>query len=214
MKYLITKAAAVATDQGHFTAIAAAWSVDRQGDQIVPGAFSNTIARWRESGKLLPLHYNHRADADHIIGAVLPDKMAETDQGLIVEGQLDLDGSERAREVWRSMKNGVMSLSFGYAVTDSVKRGDGVQELREIDLYEVSIVPAPANFDTRIVQTKAATAHFDDIRAKARDEMYRLLTGAVDEAVRPDATTLRKDCEALGIHTNARPPVRVARFEC
>lgn len=47
----LTKAATVtATDEGEFTAIAAAWSVDRVRDQIVRGAFAATIKRWRASG--------------------------------------------------------------------------------------------------------------------------------------------------------------------
>lgn len=40
-----TKAATVtATDQGEFTAIAATYSVDRQNDQIVRGAFATHLA--------------------------------------------------------------------------------------------------------------------------------------------------------------------------
>jgi hypothetical protein len=51
-----TKAATatVTTDEGMFTAIAAAYTVDRQNDQIVRGAFANTIERWRASGKNSP----------------------------------------------------------------------------------------------------------------------------------------------------------------
>jgi hypothetical protein len=56
-----TKSATVtATEQGEFTAIAAAYSIDRVKDQIIPGAFAGTIARWRASGKRMPLHWNHQ----------------------------------------------------------------------------------------------------------------------------------------------------------
>jgi hypothetical protein len=47
------------------------------------------------------------------------------------------------------------ALSFGYMVTDSFKRPDGIEELREIDLFEVSLTPAPANPDTRILSFKS-----------------------------------------------------------
>jgi HK97 family phage prohead protease len=220
MDHLTVKAATTATDQGSFRAVAAAWTIDRDNDQIVPGAFSKTIARWRASGKLLPLHYNHDAAADHIIGYVRPDTMAETDEGLIVEGQLDLDESDLARAAWRSMKRGVMSLSFGYLATDTFKRSDGIQELREIDLFEVSIVPAPANADTRILSLKgAADDNYDAIRAQARDEVYRLLTMDPEptdepESTPPDGETLRKEFDALGIDTKSRPAVQVSVFEC
>ena len=210
MEHRTVKATTVATDLGQFTAVAAAWTVDRQGDQIIPGAFRRTIQRWQASGKLLPVHYNHRADADHIIGAVWPDKMTETEEGLVVEGDLDLEGSARAREVWRSMKNGVMSLSFGYAATDSVTRDDGVQELREIDLYEVSLVPHPANFDSRVLAMKSLDGDdYEELRAQARDDWHALLTIPVDP---PDEETIRKEIAEFA--TKSRPPVQIASFDC
>ena len=49
-----------------------------------------------------------------------------------------------------------MSLSFGYLATDKATREDGVQELRELDLFEISLVAAPANADTRILSYKSA----------------------------------------------------------
>lgn len=42
--------ATTTTDQGEFTAIAAAYTVDRVKDQIVYGAFTDTIAAWKASG--------------------------------------------------------------------------------------------------------------------------------------------------------------------
>ena len=47
------------------------------------------------------------------------------------------------------------SLSFGYVVTADAERGDGIRELRGIDLFETSVVPHPANPDTRIVEMKS-----------------------------------------------------------
>jgi Caudovirus prohead serine protease len=52
------------------------------------------------------------------------------------------------------MKNGTMSLSFGYMTVKSRQRG-GVRDLLELDLYEISIVPAPANPETRILEMKS-----------------------------------------------------------
>lgn len=149
------EATAATTDLGEFTAIAAAWTVDRQREVILPGAFAATIASWRASGKRLPLHYNHKGSADQIIGYVDPNTMRETDAGLYVEGKVDIHDSDIARDAWRSMKNGAMSLSIGYLVTRQHKRDDGIRELRGIDLFEISIVPHPANADTKILGTKS-----------------------------------------------------------
>ena len=164
-----TKAATVTatTELGEFTAIAAAYTVDRVGDQIIPGAFAKTIAHWQASGKRVPLHWDHQGEAHNVIGSLDPANMKEVDAGLQVSGRVDLENSETAREAWRSMKNGSMSLSFGYLVTQATKRkSDGINELREIDLFEVSIVPAPANPDTRILSMKSA--------AEQREEAARV----------------------------------------
>lgn len=165
MEQVLLKAATTATtDRGEFTAIAAAYSVDRVKDRIVPGAFKNTIDRWQASGKRIPLHWNHEGDAKNIIGAVDPTSMHESDKGLYVEGKVDISASETAREAWRSIKNGTMSLSFGYLVTKARKAAAGVTELLDIDLFEVSIVPVPANGDTKILSVKALPA--DDLASR------------------------------------------------
>jgi HK97 family phage prohead protease len=78
--------------------------------------------------------------------------MRETAQGLRVTGKVDINDSDIAREAWRSMKNNTMSLSFGYLTVKSQRRDDGINELHELDLFEVSIVPAPANPDTPITE--------------------------------------------------------------
>lgn len=155
MKHLTLQAKATVTDQGEFVAIAAAYSVDRVNDRIVPGAFKGTIDRWRGSGKQVPLHWNHQGEPEDIIGTIDPSSMEETDEGLQVAGKIDLDGSAKGREAWRSIKAGAMSLSFGYMVLKERKATDGVNDLHEIDLFEVSVVPSPANADTRFLELKS-----------------------------------------------------------
>jgi hypothetical protein len=100
-KQMEAKVAEVASDVGAFVAIAAAYSVDRAGDQIVRGAFEETIRRWRASGQQIPLHWHHGGRPEDIIGSVDPGSVTETPDGLVVAGRLDLNGSATAREVWR-----------------------------------------------------------------------------------------------------------------
>ena len=62
-------------------------------------------------------------------------------------------------------------LSFGYVTLKTRKRG-GISDLLELDLFEVSIVPHPANPDTRVLSMKAAVAERRvptdaDLRAQA-----------------------------------------------
>jgi uncharacterized protein len=150
-----TPAVLAPTDRGEFIAIAAAYTVDRANERIVPGAFQATIVRWRGSGKMIPLQWNHSGAAEDVIGVVVPAEMRETEFGLQVVGRLDLDGSSVAREAWRLMKKDAVSLSFGYLVVEAGQGVDGVRELKALDLFEISLVTAPANPDTRIVSMKS-----------------------------------------------------------
>lgn len=152
-QHIVLEAKATATDKGEFVAIAAAYSVDRVGDRIMRGAFSKTINHWRESGKSIPLHWNHQGEPEDIIGAVDPMTVEETKDGLRVAGKIDLSGT-KAQEAWRAMKTGSMSLSFGYMVV-SEKQAKDANELHELDLFEISVVPGPANADTRFLSLKS-----------------------------------------------------------
>jgi Caudovirus prohead serine protease len=102
--------------------------------------------------------------------------MSETDAGLYVEGQLDLEDSEQAREVWRLVKRNAVGLSFGYLVTKSRKRSDGVTELIELDLFEISLTGAPVNQDARILSTKGAMPDLGlgAILGQQSEEMIRI----------------------------------------
>jgi hypothetical protein len=50
------------TDLGEFTAIAAAYTLDRDRERIVRGAFEKSLAAWRERDRLIPLHWSHLGD--------------------------------------------------------------------------------------------------------------------------------------------------------
>lgn len=133
---------------------------DAYGDIVAPGAFENTLKEWSESGNTLPVLYGHRMDdPDYNIGGVL--EAVEDEHGLRVVGQLDVDTAKGA-QVYRLLKGRrVSQMSFAYDIVDSgqVTLDDGrkANELRELKLYEVSIVPVGANQDTEILAVKAAT---------------------------------------------------------
>lgn len=182
-KMTLQAKATTTTDAGEFVALAAAYSIDRAGDRIVPGAFKASIDRWQASGKSVPLHWNHQGEPEDIIGAIDPATMEETELGLKVAGKVDLDGSEKGREAWRSMKAGTMSLSFGYMVV-SEKQADDANELHELDLFEISIVPGPANADTRFLSLKSMS----------------------DDQLREELGSLRKRVDEIEAQLEEKPP--------
>ncbi len=187
----VEAATQIANDLGEFSAFAATYDVDRVKDRIKFGAFEKTIASWRASGKRMPLHWDHRGEARNVIGSVDPTTMREVaGLGLYVEGKLDLYDSEVAREAWRSMKDNRVGLSFAYMTVKSQRR-DGIDELLELDLYEVSIVPSPANPHTRVLEMKSVALDQRELRRRSDQVALEhalgwepLLHQATDDAVR------------------------------
>ncbi len=180
MARVLAKAVTTTTDLGEFRAVAAAWTPDRERDRIRRGAFRASIQRWRSSGKKIPLHWDHQGDPENIIGTIDPASMEETDEGLIVAGELDLAGSDRAREAWRVVKSGAAGLSLGYQATGHLPRPGGGRDLFELDVFEISITPAPMHPDTRILDFKSQ----DGLRSRVRDEYLDLQRGGNTQARR------------------------------
>jgi HK97 family phage prohead protease len=203
----------VDSDLGEFAAIAATYDVDRVKDRIRFGAFEKTIAQWRASGRPVPLHWDHRGEARNMSGSVDPASMREiANIGLYVEGKLDLDDSDVAREAWRSMKDNRVGLSFGYMTVKS-RRRDEFNDLLELDLYEISIAPGPINPQTRILEIKSAAIAERDLRRRCDQVALEAAMGweclSVDpaEAPAPSAPTdaeLRAKAAELGYPVSPR----------
>ena len=199
------------TDRGEFSALAATYSRDRANEQIRKGAFATTLAKWQATGRQIPVHWAHKGEAANVIGGIDPAKARETDAGLLVEGTLDLEDSEVAREAWRSMKRNRVALSFGYLVNRSRKLGDGGLELIGFDLFEVSIVPDPCNEDTRILSLKSA----EIIAVREGEELLAVFRGLERRQKAGEFTTSR-DVEAKASTPAAKStaPIVVETFEC
>lgn len=131
---------------GTFSGYASVWnSVDYGGDQIQPGAYTNTLAEWSEKGMMPQMLFYH--DTEEIIGEWT--HMAEDEKGLYVEGRLWVKGDERiesAVKAYNILKsNSVRGLSIGYKAMDYEIQdnmdGGRIRILKEIALKEVSIAP-------------------------------------------------------------------------
>ncbi|MBX9738940.1 MAG: HK97 family phage prohead protease [Beijerinckiaceae bacterium] len=127
--------------------------VDLGGDEVMPGAFRNSLAR-RGAGAVRML-WQHDPMAP--IGAWL--SIAEDARGLRVKGRLNLEVA-RAREALALLREGAVDgLSIGFRVTKSRKsRADGVRRLIELDLWEVSLVTFPMLPQARVSSIKRDAA--------------------------------------------------------
>ena len=143
-------------DEGQFTAVVSVFgNEDSVGDVVMPGAFKDDLERWDTKGDPLPVIWSHDwADPFSHIGHVL--KAEETETGLQVTGQLDLD-NPKAAQVYRLLKGRrVTQFSFAYDVVDAKPRkASGGQELRRLKTYEVGPCLIGANQETELLAVKA-----------------------------------------------------------
>jgi HK97 family phage prohead protease len=148
-------------EPGEFTALASVFgNVDHVGDRMVKGAFENTLNEWRSRGKALPVIWSH----DHhnpmsYIGKADPRAVMETDEGLMVQGKLDIDaGNPVADQVYKLMKDSLVTgMSFAYKVRkDGEKKAeDGANEVTDVDLYEVGPTFQGANALAQVQTVKS-----------------------------------------------------------
>ena len=129
---------------------------DSYGDIVAPGAFTETIQKRKESGHPFPLCWNH--DLDQIIGAVYPEDIEDTEKGPLMTGSFF--DTPLAQEKRALVKSGVVyQFSFAYDVLEAgpaeLDNDVKANELKKLDLFEISIVPIPANQRAEVTEIKA-----------------------------------------------------------
>lgn len=151
---------------------------DSYGDVVKAGAFSDTLKAIEKSGHPLPLCWNH--DLNQIIGTV--DEIKDTEKGPFMKASFF--GNELAQEKREIVKSGcVYQFSFAYEVLEagsvSLEDGTKANELRKLNLFEVSIVPIPAN--PRAVMTDVKAKIDDDTKEVIKDYVTELFNQLKEE---------------------------------
>lgn len=134
-------------------------NVDEYGDLIIKGAYKKTLAEWKKTKKLPKMLVQHGYGESGLpIGKWM--SMEEDDAGLKVEGKLFPAETELLKHVHMGMKSGELDgLSIGYRAKEweyGTKPGEPRRTLKQIDLFEVSIVTFPANRSSRVQTIKAS----------------------------------------------------------
>ncbi|MDT0683612.1 HK97 family phage prohead protease [Roseicyclus sp. F158] len=125
---------------------------DRGGDRVAEGAFAKGLAALERSGRRVKMLWQH--DPAQPIGVW--EMVREDATGLLVQGRL-LPDVARAREAAALLSAGAIEgLSIGYRTTRAERDADGVRVLREIDLWEVSLVTFPMQIEARIAAAAGA----------------------------------------------------------
>lgn len=115
---------------------------------VIPGAFRRTLDHWRKSGRTMKALRNH--DPAHPVAQVT--SIAEDPTGLKVELRMaDTQlGDETLREVRANMLD---SFSIGFTANRERQR-NGIRELLEVTLHEVSLVSLPAYAGARVAEVR------------------------------------------------------------
>jgi len=139
-------------ETGTFEGYASTWGVDLGNDQIIKGAFANTInnRRSRNQIKLLPLH-----QWTFPIGKI--EELREDEKGLYVKAKLlPTEGELGGKNALMLIKAGVLNeMSIGYNSEEEEYNDAGVRILKKLDLMEISLVLFGMNQNTEITSMKS-----------------------------------------------------------
>lgn len=193
-------------ETGTFTGIASAFrnTPDHHGDIVRPGAFKRSLAKHSLEGTRPAMLWSH--DKAKPVGAW--QDFRETTEGLEVTGQLSLEVPE-AKSAKSLMQVGALALSIGYRIAPGGAeiRDDGVRLLKDVDLFEVSLVAMPSDTNARITAVKGLDFDLENPREfehAAREalglssrEAKRLMAGGYKGLVREEREDSSEELAAI-----------------
>ena len=147
-------------------------NVDLGGDIVLPGAFKRSLAAHKKAGALPQMFWMHRPD--QVPGRWLD--MEEDSKGLYVRGELADTPLGNEMHTLLKMK-AVRGQSIGYRTIDMDYDKDGNRLLKEIDLWEVSLVSLAMNPLARVEGVKSRLSAAGEYVPTQR-EFERLLRDA------------------------------------
>ena len=193
---------------------------DYGGDIVMPGAFKRSLAQHRKLGQLPAMCWMH--DTKMIPGAWTD--MYEDDRGLVVKGVLAKTPlGDETRELITMEPKAVGGLSIGYQTVDQDYDKDGNRLLKEVDLWETSVVSMAMNPLAQIIHAKTRLSErgeyvpsireFENILRKvgcSTDVSKRIITKVYEDECRDGATHKMPDSCREG----ERDAIKAAELVC
>ena len=171
---------------GSIEGYASTWirKADSWGDVVARGAFKKTLAERWNGGKGIPFLWAHQMDnLKSFIGKAVAD---EDEKGLHFIATFD--DTEEAQKVRSLYKDGrLRKFSFAYDVKEcamvTLEDNSKANELREVDLFEISAVTVPANDDASLVDVKAGrrNSKSDEDKIKQAILLLQDVLGTLDQ---------------------------------
>ena len=166
-------------DSGEFSGYAAVFgNVDSGGDVIEKGAFAKSIAENFDRIKILSQHDG----CELPIGKPL--ELREDAKGLFIRGKIS--DTQKGRDIRTLLKDGVLTeLSIGYdaVVFDYDGGTPAIRHLREIKLWEVSIVTWAMNEEAKIDEVKSLA---EDSNPEAQIDEIKSLVEGIKEGIQSE----------------------------
>lgn len=182
-------------EQGVFSGYASVCgNIDSGGDIMEPGAFTKTIAEGWERVKILALHN----DCWLPIGRPL--ELREDSNGLFIKAKVS--DTSMGRDIKVLLKDGVLNeLSIGYDPVVFDYDESGIRHLREVKLWEVSVVTWAMNPEAVITDYKAdeATGRVMAMVEDAASDIKagRKISGARLKSLREASSSMKAATKAL-----------------
>jgi len=137
-------------------------NVDSYGEIVDKGAFVESLQRKFPKG--VWMH-------DWTIPVSKTLEAKETDAGLYIKGQFNLD-TQRGREAYSDLKFGTVDeFSIGYSVEEDYLGEDGFRHLKRLKLYEWSPVLVGANPATQVLGVKSSKKDVDEEQPEPEPEV-------------------------------------------
>ncbi len=179
---------------GEFSGYASVFgNVDDGGDIVEKGAFAKTIVEDFARIKILALHNGSWLPVGK------PLELREDDHGLFIRGKIS--DTSMGRDIQTLLKDGVLNeLSIGYDVVDyAFDESTGIRNLKQIKLWEVSIVTWAMNDQATIDDVKSMA---EDLKAEAKSGK---MSHARLNALKPFIAVVRELVEILGPFLEPQP---------
>ena len=174
---------ASADDSGTLEGYASTFgNVDLGGDVVMPGAFKKTIANIKANG--IPLLADHIASTASVLGTIYDAK--EDANGLHIKAKFS--SAPSAQDVRVKLVEGhLKTMSIGYESMDDAysdtKDGQRVRLLKELKLWETSVVVFPMNPEAVVSRVKSLAGSLD---AEARKALAADIVADRDTQDSPD----------------------------
>lgn len=150
-------------------------NIDHYGDIVEKGAFTTSLGKHKQKGTMPALLWQHKGSEP--IGVYTD--MYEDENGLYVKGQLALK-TAKGQEAYELLKMKALSgLSIGFnTVSDEYDQKTNIRNIKEVDLWEISLVTFPANESARISALKS----IEEIKTLSDAENYLRESGGYSKS--------------------------------